>query len=79
VSNQVTIAILQSLVVGCLSSFFSVIHHYRILSHNELKFVTHIFQIFRGVNAHLIYWLCKLDLFWFFFLNHTEVFSTETI
>ena len=37
----------------------------RILSHNELKFVTHIFQIFRWVNAHLIYRLYKLGLFWF--------------
>jgi len=78
VSNLVTMAILQSLVVRCLSLFFSIIHQYRILSHNELKFVTHIFQIFRGVNAHLIYRLCKLGLFWFK-QNHTEVFATETI
>ena len=64
-SNLVTISILQSLVIRCLSIFFSIIHHYRILCHNELKFVTHIFQIFRGVNAHLKYGLCKLGLFWF--------------
>jgi len=64
-SNLVTISILQSLVIRCLSSLFSIIHHYRILSHNELKFVTHIFQIFRWVNAHLRYGLCKLGLFWF--------------
>ena len=65
-SNLVTISILQSLVIRCLSLLFSIIHHYRILSHNELKFVTHIFQIFRWVNAHLlIYGLYKLGLFWF--------------
>jgi hypothetical protein len=73
VSNLVTIAILQSLVVGCLSLLFSIIHHYRILCHNELKFVTHIFQIFGGVNAHLIYWLCKLGLFWFFFKSYRSL------
>ena len=43
----------------------SFIYHYRILNHNELKFVTHIFQIFRWVNAHLVYGLCELGLFWF--------------
>jgi hypothetical protein len=65
VSNLVTISILQSLVIRCLSLLFSIIHHYRILSHNELKFVAHIFQIFRWVNAHLlIYGLYKLGLFW---------------
>ena len=36
-----------------------------IFSNNELKFVTHIFQIFDGVDAHLKYGLCKLALFWF--------------
>ena len=64
-SYLVTISILQSLVIPCLSSLFSIIHHYHILSHNELKFVTHIFQVFQWVNAHLIYRLCKLGLFWF--------------
>ena len=64
-SNLVAISILQSLVIRCLSLLFSIIHHYRILSHNELKFVTHIFQIFRWVNAHLLlYGLYKLGLFW---------------
>ena len=65
-SNLVTISILQSLVIPCLSFFLcSIIHQYRIVSHNELKFVTHIFQIFHWVDAHLNYGLCKLGLFWF--------------
>ena len=55
VSNLVTISILQSLLIGCLSLLFSIIHHYIILSNNELKFVTHIFQIFRWVDSNLIY------------------------
>ena len=52
--------------VSCAhSNTSSIIHHYRILNHNELKFVTHIFQIFCWVNAHLlIYGLYKLGLFW---------------
>ena len=52
-------------ITGSCEPLVSIIHHYRILSYNELKFVTHIFQIFRWVNAHLIYGLCKLGLFWF--------------
>jgi hypothetical protein len=64
VSNLVTISFLQSLVIGC-RLFFSIIHHYRILSHNEHKFVAHIFQNFRGVNDHLKYVLWKFGLFWY--------------
>jgi hypothetical protein len=55
----------STLVIRCLSLFCSIIHHYRILSHNDLKFVTHIFQIFREVNANLKYGLRELGLFWF--------------
>jgi len=47
------------------------------LNHNELKFVTHIFLIFRWVNTNLIYGLCKLGLFWF--LKIVPNFSPQKI
>jgi hypothetical protein len=56
----------------------TIILHYRILSQNELKFVTQIFQIFRWVDSNLIYrlynvrWAVNINYWWIPYVQNCE-------